>query len=57
MKKLVSTLHSHPAKPNGKVLAKPTEGDTKAVIMAYLDSKGISYDSKQTKPELFLLVK
>ena len=37
-------------------LAVPTASSTKQEIMAYLDSKGISYNSSQTKEQLLALI-
>ena len=37
-------------------LAVPTASSTKADIMAYLDSKGITYNASQTKEQLLALI-
>nr|DAF31625.1 MAG TPA: dimeris T4 recombination endonuclease VII [Caudoviricetes sp.] len=34
----------------------PTSSSTKQDIMSYLDSKGISYNSSQTKEQLLALI-
>tara|TARA_R110002020_G_scaffold260988_1_gene475376 strand:- start:29 stop:301 length:273 start_codon:yes stop_codon:yes gene_type:complete len=37
------------------VIEIPTESNTKSEIQLYLDSKGITYTAKNTKPELLAL--
>ena len=41
---------------NLKSIDKPTESNTKVEIKAYLDSKGISYTTSNTKTELLALI-
>nr|DAQ79221.1 MAG TPA: dimeris T4 recombination endonuclease VII [Bacteriophage sp.] len=63
MRKLVTSLlcpNTPPASGgvsrSAVTLAVPTASSTKADIMAYLDSKGITYSSSQTKEQLLALI-
>nr|DAF18246.1 MAG TPA: Putative stress-responsive nuclear envelope protein [Caudoviricetes sp.] len=59
MRKLVTSLlcpNTPPASGGVSPLAVPTASSTKADIMAYLDSKGITYSASQTKEQLLALI-